>query len=278
MGVSSHDQTCEFLPTPKIMKTIVTKTDSSPSNNKKFKKLYPLVSTALAIQVMAMGLHLIEKENLQASYRPYAESPQIVQKVKVPTVKSSPLVVSFEEAQTLLKVSKEETIPYYNGVSLSKELQQYIYNLVKAEGLGEDFNQALIFAIIENESHFNANSVNYNSNGTTDSGLMQINSCHEGSYSAFGVTDIMNPEQNLQMGIRMIGGHIRNNGGNVAKGLMSYHFGSGEANRRWSKGIHSDSYVTNILSDSEKYKSMTPVEEKKVVITQKQIDIANGTF
>jgi soluble lytic murein transglycosylase-like protein len=64
-----------------------------------------------------------------------------------------------------------------------------------AAALYQHVNPTVLRAIAWQESHGNANAVHRNHNGSTDYGMMQINSVHLAQLSRYGVsaTDLMNP-------------------------------------------------------------------------------------
>ena len=71
---------------------------------------------------------------------------------------------------------KEECCPINDAVELPEEVQQYLWK--KCTDATSDYKNyyAFILGTIELESTFNMKAVGHNKNGTTDRGLMQINS------------------------------------------------------------------------------------------------------
>ena len=83
-------------------------------------------------------------------------------------------------------------------VPMSDELQRYIRE--QAERQGVPFEIAL--AVIERESSYQPDAVS----DTGDFGLMQINICnHRWLYEELGITDVMDPEQNIEAGLYILG-------------------------------------------------------------------------
>lgn len=78
-------------------------------------------------------------------------------------------------------------------IPLSGEMQFYIWKQCKAYGIDHD----LMLVIIESESGFDINALNYNKNGTTDSGLCQINSVNYKEANALGL-DPDDPYDNIE--------------------------------------------------------------------------------
>lgn len=87
-------------------------------------------------------------------------------------------------------------------VPMSDELQRYVRE--QAERQGVPFEIAL--AVIERESSYQPDAVS----DTGDFGLMQINVCnHRWLYEELGITDVMDPEQNIEAGLYILGQAFR---------------------------------------------------------------------
>ena len=109
---------------------------------------------------------------------------------------------------------------------------------------------SLIIAMIEVESSFRPNVIS----GTSDYGLMQINKInHEWLTEEYGITDFLDPYQNVFCGITIIAGHLEKTDGDIALALMRYNCGATGAKRLWDKGIYSTSYTEKILAAMEVY-------------------------
>lgn len=93
----------------------------------------------------------------------------------------------------------EENFYYLPDIPLSEDLQKYIYNLSKQN----DLNYIDILALISVESNFNPKLTHKNTNGTTDYGLFQINSCNIDNFrKQLNIKgDILDPYNNTRMGI-----------------------------------------------------------------------------
>ena len=143
-------------------------------------------------------------------------------------------IVPTNEMQT--SVDEIETF----DVPLSQELQEYIQQQCKEYSLP----CSLVYAVIERESSYQADVVSK----TCDYGLMQINSINHDTLSEeLGLTDFLDPEQNVTAGIYMLGGYWEKYGGNARKALMAYNLGETGAKRRWKNGEYTTSYTESIL-------------------------------
>lgn len=110
---------------------------------------------------------------------------------------------------------------------------------------GVDVN--LVRAIINQESSGNVNAVNKNKNGTTDHGLMQINSCnHTWLSQELGITDFMDPVQNIQAGCYILG-LLSHKYSDKHQILMAYNMGETQMRRLWRQGIRSSRYSREVM-------------------------------
>ena len=144
-------------------------------------------------------------------------------------------------------VINTEPVAVYFDVPLSKELQDYIRNLCDEYGVPIE----LVIAVIDVESTFRADVVSE----TNDYGLMQINKCnHEWLTDKLGVTDFLDPYQNINSGIHILSGHLEVTNGDIELALMRYNNGATGAKKLWDKGIYSTAYTQKIMTAYESYK------------------------
>ena len=132
-----------------------------------------------------------------------------------------------------------EEVKYYD-CPLSEDLQDYIRTLCEENNVPMD----LVIAQIQVESNFKADCVS----GTSDYGLMQINKINHGWLKGkYGITDFLDPYDNVLCGIKILAGHLENNE-SLEKALMSYNMGTAGADKLWKQGIHTTKYVEKIKS------------------------------
>lgn len=140
-----------------------------------------------------------------------------------------------------------EPVTVYFDIPLSKELQDYIRNLCDEYGVPIE----LVIAIIDVESTFRADVVSK----TNDYGLMQINKCnHEWLTDKLGITDFLDPYQNIKSGIHILSGHLEVTNGDIELALMRYNNGASGAKKLWNKGIYSTAYTQKVMTAYESYK------------------------
>lgn len=132
-------------------------------------------------------------------------------------------------------------------VPLSEELQDYI-----REKCSEyEVPMELVIALIDKESSFRSDVVST----TNDYGFMQINQCnHEWLSSTLGVSNFLDPMENILCGIYIISGHLEKTDGNVELALMRYNCGASGARKLWNQGIYSTNYSRSVMTLYESYK------------------------
>lgn len=111
----------------------------------------------------------------------------------------------------------------------------------------------LVLAIIDSESEYNPDAVNRNGNGSTDHGLMQINSCnHEWLSKELGITDFHDPVQNIQAGTYILS-LLTAKYDNYHRVLMCYNMGESRTRQLWRQGIRTSRYSRRVM---EKYQRL----------------------
>ena len=138
---------------------------------------------------------------------------------------------------------------FYYDVPLSHDLQDYIRELCEENGLP----MSLVIAMIEHESIFRADVVSK----TNDYGLMQINKCnHAWLTEEYGITDFLDPYQNVLCGISMISQYFSRYSGNIHKALMAYNMGLGGASKQWKAGRYTSAYSRKIVERMNHYEQL----------------------
>ena len=145
-----------------------------------------------------------------------------------------------------------EPEPFYHDIPLATELQDFVRDEAEQRGVPPE----LILAMMDQESDYRTNLVS----GTNDYGIMQINKVnHETLSKILGVTDFLDPEQNIRCGTYMIGELLAKYDGDMHRALTSYNRGESGANKYFKKnGTYETSYSRSII---EIYNNLT--EEKK---------------
>lgn len=150
------------------------------------------------------------------------------------------------------KANASEPVLYFD-VPLDVEVQDHIFKVCEEYGVKPE----IVVAIIDRESKFKASSVGDNGSSY---GLMQIRpKYHTPRMNELNCTDLLNPKQNITVGVDYLAELLENNNGDIEKALISYNAGpTGAKERFFSKGIYSNAYSQDVLEKAEKHrKGMT---------------------
>lgn len=137
------------------------------------------------------------------------------------------------------KIQEPEFI-YIPLIDLDEETQRMVFEISEENGI----SYTLILAIIEHESGCQPNLYSK----THDSGYMQINDVNKDDLKiALGVTDLMNPEENIKSGCYILK-NLFDKYEEVDKVLMCYHFGERGAVSLWNEGKTESVYSNEIIN------------------------------
>lgn len=188
-----------------------------------------------------------EKEIETVVVEPEAETQVSV------TVHYSAITMMAGEVTKVPEVTEVVTEPqqttYWVEVPLDRELQEVLVRLCDKYSVPV----SIALGLMEQESSFRTSVVSK----TNDYGLCQINEGNiEWMKEALGVTDILEPEQNIECGLYILGMlYEEYQDWNMA--LMCYNCGENGAYRNYfSKGQYSNSYSTSVLEYSEKWEAI----------------------
>lgn len=159
--------------------------------------------------------------------------------------------IEIVEEETVSRGSKEHviTIPKYD-IPMPLEHQVYTYLLCEEKGIEYE----LILGMIQLESNFDANLVCYNGTKSYDTGYMQINSCREKELKEQGYTDLLDPYQNLEIGINIIA-DLLNRYEDEVVALESYNKGErGYKENYADKGIYQTAYSQRVIEYKNNFK------------------------
>jgi len=144
-----------------------------------------------------------------------------------------------------------ESEPYYiKDIPLSKSNQKHLYDTCKKYGV--DYIEALAVMTVEN-SQYDPNLKYKNKNGTIDYGLFQINNSNrEWLKKELGITDLLDPYQNITAGV-----YILSDLGNRLKGhkkYIAYNMGESGMKKYISRGNNTTRYSRKVMETYEKLK------------------------
>lgn len=132
------------------------------------------------------------------------------------------------------------------GGLLPERVQIYIWCLCKQRGL--DFTTTI--AQIELESAYQYDAVGK----AKDSGYMQVvGRYNEDTMEELGVTDLLNPYQNINVGTKRMEELLKKYDGNYAKALTAYQYGeSGAYKHFFSAGVDANPYAKLVLKKAKR--------------------------
>ena len=148
--------------------------------------------------------------------------------------------------RTVADVAVEQVEPV---VTLDCPLDEVTQHMIQQKCAEYDVDYSLVMAIIFKESSFRPNLIS----STNDYGLMQINKVnHKWLSEELGITDFLNPEENVTAGIYMLD-QLSDKYEDRSKVLMAYNMGETGAKRLWAQGIYSTDYSEGVLQVADKY-------------------------
>ncbi len=165
-----------------------------------------------------------------------------------------------QEAQAEIKLpeaepaSVTEKVPLYD-VPLSANLQEHIRQLCDEYGV----DMPLVLAIIGQESNYRPDAVGDNGNSL---GLMQIQPrWHQSRMDKLGVTDLLDPYQNVTVGIDLLADLIGENNG-TEWAVTAYNAGVGTADYNNAIGTRTE-YTESVMMLREMIENEKRVESFK---------------
>ena len=202
------------------------------------------VATLAAIDMLVS----VDIAEVSTDYRALRPSRQMARMASVPE-----FVAGLEDGKATLETDDtgqsegsesilEPSIVYYD-VPLSKDLQNHIFELCDLY----EVEPVIVIAMIGKESDYNASAVGDSGHAF---GLMQVQPrWHEERIESLGVDDLLNPYQNVLVGIDYLA-ELFDRGNSLEWVLMAYNGGFAHADRHISRGTVSE-YVEDVLVTSE---------------------------
>lgn len=159
-----------------------------------------------------------------------------------------------ESAVTTTAITAVQQRTYYN-CPLSHELQDYIADLCAEVSI----DPAVIIAMIGRESTYRADAKGDKGKSL---GLMQIQPrWHSERMEALDCDDLLDPYDNVTVGIDFLSELVNKYDGNMHMALMAYNAGATGAKRNWfSKGIYENKYSRAVMKLAEELKAGAYIE------------------
>ncbi len=163
--------------------------------------------------------------------------PEMTLKIEQITVPTKSTEQESEEKMYIYYEVPQEYV--MNGGEFSDELQEFTQDLCKERQL----SYPLVLALIEKETGYR----NVDPNGCGSTGYMQIISkWHKDRMAKFGVTDLLEPKENITVGIDYLT-ELFEKYQEVNLVLMAYNMGESGAKKLWEDGIYSSDYADYIM-------------------------------
>lgn len=131
---------------------------------------------------------------------------------EAPPISNVSNVLDALDALEVYVPDSDDDCPVSEAVPLSTELQEYIWTRCKKATADYEKYYAFILGCIQHESTFMARATHHNSNGTTDRGIMQINSSNLGKMKRAGLIagaeDLFDPFKCIDCGLWLMNQYI----------------------------------------------------------------------
>ena len=205
----------------------------------------------LCVALVVQSIKDYRETSAQPTETPVVEStaPEVSPEVPAEPIPetSDPEEVMTEEAIPAEPIPEVQTVKAYS-VPLDLELQLFIIQVC------EDYHiePSIVIAMIERETRFDVDAIGDNCHSY---GLMQIQQqWHQGRMDKLGVTDLLDPYQNVLVGIDYLA-ELCGLYEDIEMALMAYNAGCNGAHQYWfSNGIFSNAYSQGVLDRSRTFK------------------------
>lgn len=171
--------------------------------------------------------------------------------IDIPEETSSIILETTPETTSEIAVeTTPEIIPQNESKILDVPLDPAIQNHIKT--VCDEYNVPfeLVVAVIYVESGFDPSAVSAHG----DYGLMQVSSINHGWLSdELGITDFLDPYQNITAGVHILAQKIRESDGEFTTALMKYNRGDAVALEQMANGIFSTDYTDKVLTKYYEY-------------------------
>ena len=211
-----------------------------------FKK----TTTLLLTTALLLAGRAILDTNAEVSEAITVSSTQIervqVTRTKEPELTITAARITPEPAVAPTPEPEPELTARIYDIPLTKELQEYTFNLCKENNLDYEFT----LAVMEQESDYQEKAISK----TNDYGIMQINKInHEWLSEKLGIDDFLDAEQNILAGVKMLSDLITKYE-DPHKALMAYNAGEAGAKKHWDKGTTTSGYSREVMTRTEELK------------------------
>lgn len=146
------------------------------------------------------------------------------------------------EIEDVTEPIKENQVIYYD-IDLDTDLQQRIFDICDEKGI----DPTIVIAMAWVESRHTVDAIGDHGNSL---GLMQIQPRWSlERMERLGVTNLLDPYQNVLVGIDILAEKLDKYDGNVSMALMAYNAGDSGAYNNWfADGVYTNQYSENVMA------------------------------
>lgn len=201
---------------------------------------FVFASIIFIMSLIMLGAYKVNDINEE---RKQTEAVAVVDEITafVEMIESSPKIIQ-EDIPEVVTEPQEAQNRYYD-VPLDEGLQSFIFQLCEERNI----EPSMVIAVIQRESQFNSQAIGDNGKSL---GLMQIQPrWHQGRMEKLGCTDLLNPYQNVEVGIDYLD-ELMSYGYSIEWVLMAYNGGPSHAHSKMAEGVVTD-YAATVLSNSD---------------------------
>ena len=177
------------------------------------------------------------------NYTSETEKPEICDsEASEEVIEAETVSASYQQVTSKLETEElVEVIPEADPI-IETDIDALIVQVASEYGLPWELVRAVCYV----ESGFNPDAIS----STGDYGLMQVSYINHGW---LGLTNPLDPEQNLRAGCTILKTAIENSDGDFTRALMRYNRGDAYAMSQWSQGIYSTYYTEKVLGKYYEY-------------------------
>ena len=201
-----------------------------------------IIDVFILFAIAALIVIVISKFSKNTTVPDIYEAQTTEYSTVVPSDETTDEVTTIKTPATIHEQDTEVKTHLYYDIPLDENLQDYILEVCHDYGV----NHLIVLGMIEKESTFGPNVIGDNEEAF---GLMQIQpKWHQERMGRLGVTDILDPYQNVLVGVDYFAEMLSYDRG-IAWALMAYNGGVTYANELTDEGVIS-SYVTDVFDNA----------------------------
>lgn len=207
-----------------------------------------LSSSINGLNAKATETYMVQPREISEEYLRKAQEPKETMEVSTEEITEKPAEIAVEIPE---QTKEEENYRYIEECTLSKEIQEQIFDICKEKGISFEF----VMAVIKKESTFGPSEIG---DGGESYGLMQVQpKWHYETMEKLGVTNLLDPIDNVDVGTEILCQYFEEND-DVYYVLMKYNGGPPHAKKMMAAGKVSE-YAKIIVETSIKYEEQNGI-------------------